>query len=294
MKTPRIPPRFDYQFYIKDKEYLKSEKEAEAHFESVGLAKGLAGSMACNAGNFVRLIERMEPESVLEIGPGNAPKLMGPNVYYFDVKSREELQSRYAGEPGKKNVPEKIHYVNSRGDLGSVTRKFDVVFSSHMIEHSLDLIEHLNQVESLLNPGGYYFIIAPNKDFTFDYFKPDSIAEDAIAHHIACKGQPGLSIRSLLLEKCRRTHNDATKHWSGDHGELEQNSDSIRWVSENFKKINQDHIARCGYHSWIFTDRTFMDLIRDLNMLELISMKLEACYNTFFGTCSFNAILKSQ
>lgn len=291
---PGIPPRFDYGFYTKDKKYLKSEREAEAHFVSVGLAKGLAGSIACNTGNFVRLIERMKPESVLEIGPGNAPKLMGTNVYYFDVKSREELQSRYAGEPGNNNVPEKIHYVNSSGELESVTRKFDVVFSSHMIQHSLDLIEHLNQVESLLNPGGYYFIIAPNKDFTFDYFKPDSVAEDAIAHHIACKGLPGLSIRTLVLEKCRRTHNDAKKHWSGDHGELEHNCDSFRWVSDNFENINEDHIARCGYHNWFFTDRTFMDLIWDLNKLKLISMKLEACYNTLYGTCSFNAILKSQ
>lgn len=292
MKTPRIPPRFDYQFYIKDKKYLKSEKEAESHFESVGLAKGLAGSMACNAGNFVRLIERMEPESVLEIGPGNTPKLMGPNVYYFDVKSREELQSRYAGEPGKNNVPEKIHYVNGRGELGSVTRKFDVVFSSHMIEHSLDLIEHLNQVESLLNPGGYYFIIAPNKDYTFDYFKPVTIAEDVIAHHFACKGHPALSIRSLLLEQCRRTHNDAKKHWCGEHGNWKFNSDSIDWVAGNFNRINDDHVARSGYHSWIFTDNTFMELIRTLYRLKLISLKLETCYNTLYGTCSFNVILK--
>lgn len=45
--------------------------------------------------------------------------------------------------------------------------KFDVVFSSHMIEHSLDLIGHLNQVKSLLKPGGCYFFIAQDHDFTF-------------------------------------------------------------------------------------------------------------------------------
>lgn len=294
MRALKLPPRLDYRFYTKDKKFLRNKKEAEAHFDSVGLTKGLAGSMACNTGNFIRLIKSLKPESILEIGPGNAPKLTGPNVFYFDVKSREDLQNRYAADSGRRNIPEKIHYVNSSGELGIIGRKFDVVFSSHMIEHSLDLIEHLNQVESLLNPGGYYFVIAPNKDFTFDYFKPKSVAEDVISHHIACKGRPGLSLRALLLESCRRTHNDAMKHWSGDHGELELNADPINWVSENFNEINKDHIARSGYHSWFFTDRSFMNLIRELNQQKLISLELEACYNTLFGTCSFNAILKGQ
>lgn len=85
MKALRIPPRFDYRLYTKDKMFLKSEKEAGHHFDRVGLAKGIAGSTACNTGNF-----------------------KGSNVYYFDVKSREELQKRYAGEPGESNVPKKI------------------------------------------------------------------------------------------------------------------------------------------------------------------------------------------
>jgi SAM-dependent methyltransferase len=294
IKEPEIPPRFDYRFYTRDKNYLKSKSEAEIHFESVGIANGYAGSMACNQGNFIRLIREMKPESILEIGPGKAPKLEGSNVYYFDVKSRSDLQKRYGQDSESGRIPEEIHFVNRCGDLGIINMKFDVVFSSHMIEHSLDLIGHLNQVKSILNPGGYYFLVAPNKNYTFDYFKPDSVAEDAIAHHIVSQGSPKLSTRSLLLEQCRRTHNDATRHWLGDHGKRELNVQSITWVKENINRINEDHIARSGYHSWVFSDITFMELIRDLNLLNQTSLDLVACYNTIYGSCSFNAILKSQ
>ena len=213
-----IPPRFEYGFYIKDKDWFASETEAKQHFESVGVPNGLAGSHATDQGNFVRLISRLQPDNMLEMGPGCAPKLHGDNVRYFDVKSATELRDRYRDDPRNKNIPDKIHFVSEEGNLNVVKEKFDIIFSSHMIEHSLDLIDHLNSVHSLLNPGGYYFIIAPNKRYTFDYFKPLSLAEDVIAHHVACNGTPSLPIRSILLEKFKRTHNDALRHWSGDHG----------------------------------------------------------------------------
>ncbi len=286
-----IPSRFDYDFYIKDKDFLTSYEEAIAHFETIGRHAGIAGSPACDQGYFVRLINRLQPSSILEIGPGCSPKIRGSNVYYFDVKSEEDLRSRYAGEPGYENIPEKIHYTHDDGDLRSINRKFDVVFSSHMIEHSLGLIDHLASVESLLNPGGYYFIIAPNKKYTFDYFKPLSQSEDVLAHHLGCCGESTLPMRSVLMEKCRRTHNDIAKHWSGDHGKPEFDSENIIRAVESFERINENPIARSGFHNWIFTDQSFSELIRELQELKMISLKLKACYNTPFGSCSFNAIL---
>lgn len=287
-----LPPRFDYQFYMEDKAFLSSETEAQVHFENKGVPTGLAGSPACDQGFFVRLINRLRPGSILEIGPGCSPKIHGSNVKYFDVKSGEELRSRYADSPSLENIPEILHYTDDEGDLRTVRDKFDVVFSSHMIEHSLDLIEHINSVEALLNHGGYYFIIAPNKNYTFDYFKPVSLSEDVIAHHIECGGKPSLSIRSVLLEKCRRTHNDVTRHWSGDHGEQEFNSKNVLRAVENFEQMNENHVACSGFHSWIFSDHSFANLIRELHELKMISLKLNACYNTPFGSCSFNAVLR--
>lgn len=293
MKSPDVlSPSFDYEFYVQDKAYLASESEALAHFKEVGFHEGLAGSPACNQGYFIRMIDRLQPASILELGPGCSPKMRGPNVFYFDVKSEDDLRSRYAGEPGYDNIPEKIHFTDDDGDLRTINQTFDVVFSSHMIEHSLDLIEHINGVEALLNPGGHYFIIAPNKNYTFDYFKPVSVVEDVVAHHFACEAEPSLSMRAVLMEKCRRTHNDAGRHWSGDHGDVPFDAKSIMDAARNFDRINRNPIARSGFHSWIFCDQSFPDLVGKLYELSLISLKLDACYNTPYGSCSFNAVMR--
>ena len=287
-----FPPRFDYQFYVKDKSFLTSPEDALRHFKTIGLNSGLEGSPACNQGYFVNLIKGLNPQSILEIGPGCSPKLQGNNVYYFDVKSEEELRKRYRGEPGYNNIPDKIHFTDNDGNLNSINRKFDVVFSSHMIEHSFDLIDHINSVASLLNENGHYFIIAPNKNYTFDYFKPVSLPEDVMAHHFSCGNNPALSLRTVLLEKCRRAHNSPQRHWAGDHGEPMIDHKDVLNAIKNFGVIANDPIARSGFHSWIFTDESFAQLINGLHELNQIAMKLLEYYNTPLGSCSFTAILK--
>lgn len=286
-----LSPNFDFEFYARDKTYLASKNDALEHFNNTGRPGGLPGSPACDQGYFVRMLRNLNPESILELGPGCSPKMRGSNVYYFDVKTSEDLKSRYFGEPGYENIPESIHFTDKDGDLGTINRTFDAVFSSHMIEHSLDLIDHLNKVEKLLNPGGYYFIIAPNKNYTFDYYKKSSTTEDAIAHHFACRETPCLSIQSLLMEKCRRTHNDAKRHWAGDHGEESFDPKSIVDAAKNYERINENPIARSGYHSWIFCDQSFSKLVTELYELGLIPLKLARTYNTPFGSCSFNAVM---
>lgn len=43
-------------------------------------------------------------------------------------------------------MPDTIHYVEPNGDLSVVNKRFDAVFSSHMIEHAADLAAHLKQI----------------------------------------------------------------------------------------------------------------------------------------------------
>lgn len=59
--------------------------------------------------------------------------------------------------------------------------KFDLVFSSHNMEHVLDLIQHMLDVEKLLMPNGYFSCIVPDRRFTFDYFRHKSSLADVVA-----------------------------------------------------------------------------------------------------------------
>jgi predicted SAM-dependent methyltransferase len=59
-----------------------------------------------------------------------------------------------------------------------VYEQFDIAFSSHVIEHTLDFIKHLNQVCDILKNNGHYFLFVPDKRYCFDYFSPESTMPD--------------------------------------------------------------------------------------------------------------------
>lgn len=290
----KIPLSFDYEFYKKDKPFLQSKEEANKHFETVGRRQGLKGSPACDQGYLLNYIRNLHPEGILEIGPGCAPKFKGANVRCFDVKSKEELQQRYKNDPRLNQIPDEIHYVDKTGSLKSIKDKFDVVFSSHAIEHTLDLIDHLNEVESVLHENGLYLVVVPNKNFTFDYFKPISVIEDVLAKHFDNSQTRSFSLRSMLLEVNRRTHNSPAQHWANDHGELSFSKQNILAAITRFESTANNSLAASGYHNWIFTEESFIEIVNRLHELELISLKVHESYNTPFGGMSFSAILRKS
>jgi SAM-dependent methyltransferase len=289
--TRKLPKSFDAEFYRRDKPFVASAEAACQHFHDEGRAKGLAGSSGCNLGHLLGVLAQMEPQSVLEIGPGAAPRMRGDNVFYFDVKSRDDLLFRYRDDPDVKNLPQEIHFVDSDGDLRSIGRTFDVVFSSHVIEHTSDFVEHLNSVDDLLNPGGIYVVVAPNKDFCFDFFKPTTMVEDVLSRHFCPEGKSMHLMRSILLEVHRRAHNDPKRHWNGDHGAVTMNAKAISKAIADFRTIEANPVARSGYHNWHFNEDSFVALVDGLNALGIVKLALVAHYNTPAGGLSFTAVL---
>jgi SAM-dependent methyltransferase len=102
--------------------------------------------------------------AILEIGPFSRPLVRGRDVTYFDVLDRQGLTTlaRKIGVEETGQIPQ-IDYVSATGDLTVVPVTFDVVASSHAIEHQPDLVRHLCRVEQVLKPGGYYFLWIPDK-----------------------------------------------------------------------------------------------------------------------------------
>ncbi|MFC1455631.1 class I SAM-dependent methyltransferase [Microvirga arabica] len=286
-----LAPSFDYAFYKTENGLTESDPEAYAHFLREGKAKGLKGSPACDQGYFVRMILHMKPEAVLEIGPGSSPKLKGGNVYYFDVKTADELRSRYRADGSEEGVPV-IHYVEPNGDLGIVDHKFDAVFSSHVIEHTTDLIKHLAQIESMLTERGHYFLVVPNKKFTFDFFKPTTGVEDVVTTHLDPHGEEGHFLRCFLLEELRRAHNDPVRHWAGDHGDpVGLQGRRVGQLRGKYEGVRCRPVVRSGYHRWVFDEDSFVELVNALYNLGLSPLRVRACYNTVRNSLSFNAVL---
>ena len=155
-------------------------------------------------------VELIAPSArVLEIGPFAAPMLHGPNISYVDVMSTNDLRARAIRlglDPEK--VPE-INWVSTGSDLSVVSDKFNVVVSSHAIEHQPDIIGHLQQIGNLLLSGGRYFLLIPDHRYCFDHFFAPSSAQQMIDAHLEKRTVHPDS--AVIAHLAHTTHNDASR-----------------------------------------------------------------------------------
>lgn len=219
----------------------------------------------------------------LELGPLDRPRLSGPDVEYFDILDTESLK-RYAVEHGRDpNCVPNIHHVSPTGDLRIVKGSYAAIFSSHMAEHHPDLIEHFRIVFDLLEPGGAYFLILPDRRVSFDYFRPESTPMQARAR----KGAKNASAQAISDLNMIQAHNSQLRHWFGLHGK------PITLPEEASRQLSR--LAAGDYvdtHNWVFTPASFLELANDLYDKGDIGLKPERVHDTIFPSVDIMAVLR--
>ena len=252
----------------------------------------------------------------LEISPWDNPFLHGENVKYFSVEDAEALRkSAINASRHNNNVPEKIHFVSPTGDLGVVNETFDIVFSSHVIEHCPDLIEHIHGVTKILNAGGVYVLVVPDKRYCFDYYHSESTLTEVIDSFANERKIPRLA--DVINQGYTRTHNNAVLHWFGYHGERYGYRKTplaldlkVEVMGEYFHDDGQgtsfqdiahiverysEALAEGKYistHNWRFTPETFRYIFDMLNKLSLIDLSIFRLCHTIWGRQEFVAMLE--
>jgi SAM-dependent methyltransferase len=290
--TFRFPPEFDAHIYKKSyRDVIKySHKDLYTHYLNQGLNEGRRANILKTRFDFIELIPK--DKKVLEIGPFWNPSIFGEKVFYFDIQDKEELMLKAKSfKLPVKNCPY-IHFVSPTGNLDIVNECFDVVLSSHCIEHQPNLLKHLNNVEKLLNPGGYYFVLAPDKRYCFDHFIPESSLAQVIETQIENKGFH--SLRTFLENGSLTTHNEQLRHWKGDHGNpllsiKERVEDSLTRYNKSL--ASKEYV---DLHTWYFTPNSFKNIIDGLNAVSYTRLTIEKIYPTLYGSNEFWAILKKS
>ena len=214
---------------------------------------------------------------LLEIGPAHVPCFRGDRVRYFDVQDSEGLRRRaeeldvlnlYGQDPA--DTPANIHYVSPVADLGIVDRQFDFVFSSHAIEHQVDMIAHLQAVSRVLNHGGAYLVICPDRRYCFDANRPDSsIGQIIEAYHFRRQRH---SLATLIDDHVYRTHNDGRRHWDGDTPTIQYFPASNVLDALALWKHSDATGEYIDRHGWVFTPTSFqliMNCIYDAGLIDL-------------------------
>ncbi|MDU9004099.1 class I SAM-dependent methyltransferase [Sedimentitalea todarodis] len=244
--------------------------------------------------NFLGFIDP-SVKTVLEIGPYYAPSFSGDSVKYFDVFSTEELRENAKLDPEASVDPDtipEIHFHNGDGDMSCIPETFDIAFSSHCIEHQPNLVEHLNQVHDLLNPGGQYFIIAPDKRYCFDHLRPETSLGSVL--QAADENRQRHTMQSIVDMAVLTTHNEPARHWAGDHvdpGWGEDQSERTRKVIDRIKSADGRYIDS---HAWQFTPTRFLQILSTLRELEMIKLRPQRVWHTPINRLEFTAILSKD
>jgi len=261
--------------------------ELVSHYVNYGKEEGRQSNLIKNRQNFIDLIE--SSDKVLEIGPFCHPACIGSNVSYADFFNSEELKLK-AGLLGydKKSVPV-IKYILKQKPLSEIQDKFDLFFSSHCIEHQIDFIQHLIDVENLLANNGKVFLIIPDKRYCFDRYLPLTTIADIIdAHHDSKRSH---SLKNIIEHRALTTHNDARRHWldKNINSPMIINSKSILNGISEWQNAGYDYV---DVHAWKFTPDSFEKIMSLLLDMSYVNLKVERIYPTLFGSNEFFAVLK--
>lgn len=234
-------------------------------------------------------VELIAPSArVLEIGPFAAPMLRGSNISYVDVMSTNDLRARAIQlglDPEK--VPE-INWVSSGSDLSVVRDQFNAVVSSHAIEHQPDIIGHLQQIGNLLLSGGRYFLLIPDHRYCFDYFFAPSSAQQMIDAHLEKRTVHPDS--AVIAHLAHTTHNDAVRHWQGDHGDPDENRAERTKMA--IDALEASHGSYIDVHAWFFTPETFVHAMTSLSKSKHIPFTVGRMFPTRENALEFWVILR--
>ena len=235
-------------------------------------------------------LREVDSTNCLEIGPFDCPQVAGPGVRYFDVLDRDALIERARGHGRSFGEVPVIDYVSPTGDLDIVDQTFSTVFSSHTIEHQPDLLGHLKQVARLLEDGGRYHLIIPDRRYCFDRFNPEStLAEVLKAHGEQRQRHSEAAIRAHIENV---THNNALAHWLGSHGEPLVLSDKTRQGLADSEVARAEAGEYVDVHAWVFTPQSFLNLMRELRAHHELPFAVESVSRTRFGEQEFFARLR--
>lgn len=233
----------------------------------------------------------------LEIGPLTAPVVEKGryDIYYLDHMSTEDLKNKYKDEPVDLSRILPVDFVVTDNSIKAAvgSKRFDYVIASHVIEHIPDIVSWLEDIASILKPGGILSLAIPDKRFTFDIERRDSEASEIIGAHIDKLEKPSSSsmydYASHYVEDV-----DSGKAWN-DPGFFQNDTMSHRWTKTEalamaIENLDNDKYIDC--HCYVFTPSSFAAILRELSELGLIKLKVANFLETQQGELEFYVALQ--
>ena len=236
----------------------------------------------------------------LELGPNVNPmfrKSHGYNVKYLESRGTQELREWMKSRNRNPSLVEEIDFILARNmDLsGNVSgESFRWVASSHVLEHIPDFVSHLNEVYSVLEEGGVYAAIIPDRNFCFDCNKPKSSLGDVVEAYIEKRKIPRIASNIDEFRYGARPQGVTMGGWTAEQAQNPLIPKYPNW-QDLVKRIIHDEERKESVwagHSWRFDPITFSEIIMDLSYLELVDLHLFQIIPTY--NMDFIALFKKE
>ena len=245
-------------------------------------------------------LETWMPEGqieALEIGPSVAPLLTSTDslhVRYMESDNTDSIRDRavLAGKDPEL-VPDISFVYDPSKTLQEVVgeQSLDLVASSHMIEHTRDLLGHLKEVHASLKPGGRYLLVVPDKLLCSDICRPASTLGQVLASH---KYGTEASVYAAQIDSARyRVFRPDGRGWWNSN-DVSEKSPKGPWLGQVQKVLDEPEKSSDEWmgHNWAFTADSFVDLIWDLVELGELELGLVDILPT--GHMDFIAVLERR
>lgn len=242
----------------------------------------------------------MSPQArILEIGPGAAPVFRRrdfPNLKVSDCcdtgELRAQLQAVYKLDELPPDLFDDIDYVCADSRLAArvpAGQTFDLIFSSHNIEHQPDLLEHLRSLQALLGADGVAALVIPHKQRTFDVFRRPTTTSDLLMTHF---GPPGCKAAQLAFDA---DSHSAIAPPGSQHLFSAQDPmalGDLRQAFEHFQARLRGEATDLAYlHHHVFTPASLQIILTELYLLGLCD--LLACLCSGAVSNSFMIVLQA-
>jgi SAM-dependent methyltransferase len=222
--------------------------------------------------------------TVLEIGPAHnaiLPKRDGFRTKIVDYLDRDGLVEKYrAFKQYDPDSIEEVDYVIAVGEPMplAIAERFDLVLASHVLEHSVSVIDFINDCASLLAPGGVVSLIVPDHRYTFDRFRERA----SIGRVIDAADQPRRthSVGTLAEFSLNAVRHRGATSWAAGHQGRYTFVHDLDEVRRNIERARGTEYI--DVHDWVFSPNHLRLMIEDLHTLGLISVR-EATFQDTIG-----------
>jgi SAM-dependent methyltransferase len=213
---------------------------------------------------------------ILEIGGGYNPRYTKPrhaNVHHLDHDTTEGLRTKYGADPTVADCLHRIQPIDFVFDgrpidqLIPPTLRFDLIYGSHVLEHQVDLISHLQSLEQLLKPGGRVIEMIPDLRTTFDALRYPTVTGDALVVHL----RPG------PIHQGKQVFDGVSRELNKNHGyrmceadfEGAAFSHGLQHAFDAMRAAERPGQPYADVHAWTFTPESFRLLMIELRLLGL-------------------------